>query len=128
MFLGVGQEGCWVEVCILIVISVLNSSMQTRIWKRVQVLFWGLRTHPPPHCRPALLHGAEPVLRGVAAVPSPECGQSILATFHRKPDLRDRTGRKQVGCGAGNKEGWHWVEERGVRECLELGGTQTVIN
>ncbi|XP_055469453.1 prickle-like protein 4 isoform X2 [Psammomys obesus] len=33
--------------------------------------------------------------KGVA-VPSPDCGQSILATFHRKPDLRDRTGRKQA--------------------------------
>lgn len=35
--------------------------------------------------------------KGVA-VSSPECGQSILATFHRKPDLRDRTGRKQADC------------------------------
>lgn len=39
------------------------------------------------------------------AVPNPECGQSILATFHRKPDLRDRTGRKQVGVERGIGKG-----------------------
>ncbi|XP_042527768.1 prickle-like protein 4 isoform X1 [Dipodomys spectabilis] len=30
------------------------------------------------------------------ATPGPECEQPILATFHRKSDLRDRTGRKQT--------------------------------
>ncbi|XP_073938301.1 prickle-like protein 4 isoform X2 [Castor canadensis] len=48
-----------------------------------------LGPHPPPPLLPE-------ALLGEVATPGPQCGQLILATFHRKPDLRDRAGRKQT--------------------------------
>lgn len=48
-----------------------------------------------PHQLPCCLEQGECCLLGGVATPSLASEQSILATFHRKPDLRDRTGRKQ---------------------------------
>lgn len=52
--------------------------------------------------------------RGSAVSGYSGCEQPILATFHRKPDLRDRRGRKQVGVKPGRREGWHRTFEVGV--------------
>lgn len=60
---------------------------------------------------------------GGVATPSLASEQPILATFHRKPDLRDRTGRKQVGVEPGRREGGtgHLKGGRGGVGGSELG-------
>jgi hypothetical protein len=89
------------------VVSVSDSSMQStaNMEEGASPL---LGPHPPPPLLPE-------ALLGEVATPGPQCGQLILATFHRKPDLRDRAGRKQVGVEPGNREGWHRTFERGGR-------------
>lgn len=68
---------------------------------------------PPPPSISCCLEQAS-VLLGEVATPGPECELSILAAFHRKPDLTDRTGRKQVGVEPGSREGWHRTSKRGA--------------
>lgn len=51
---------------------------------------------------------------GLQSPPGPECEQPILAAFHRKADLRDRTGRKQMGVEPGSWEGWQRVRGSGL--------------
>ena len=51
--------------------------------------------------------------RGSQSPPGPGCEQPILVAFHRKADLRDRTGRKQMGVEPGSWEGCQRVRAQG---------------
>lgn len=84
----------------------LTSCKLELIWKRGASFLWGPR-YPASMPTPSPKHLLPPGAPGEVATPGPGCEQPILAAFHRKPDLRDRTGRKQMGVEPGSREGWH---------------------
>lgn len=103
---------------------------RTNLEERVQVPFWGPRCSPsscatssPMHL---LLPGAGVLLFQEVATSGPECEWPILAAFHRKPDLTDRAGRKQVGVEPGSRQGWHRASEGGAEWGRGLGSSITV--